>query len=52
MKILKILAASVLLSGCVSADCTENCYLFKSRNLDTEHKCDINPYLAGCPIKR
>ncbi len=49
METIKILAVSLLLSGCVSGDCVSNCYLLKTRNHDLEHKCNMDPYRPDCP---
>lgn len=52
MKTIKILAVSLLLSGCVSGDCINNCYIWGKRDLELLHKCNIDPLRADCPVQR
>lgn len=52
MKVILIIVASVLVSGCVSGDCTEDCYYLIGKDLELEYKCDMAPYRPDCPVNR
>ncbi len=52
MKTFQILAASILLFGCVPGDCTKDCYILTSKDLELEHKCNMDPYRSDCPVNR
>ncbi len=51
MKTINILAVSLLLSGCVSGDCTKDCDIIIETDIERKHKCDIDPYRTDCPVR-
>lgn len=48
-KIICLLMLAIL-SGCVSGDCENDCYLIKHSIQDLEHACTMDPHRGGCPI--
>jgi hypothetical protein len=52
VKKIKVLAVSLLLSGCVPGDCINNCYIWGRKDLELLHKCNMDPLRADCPVQR
>ncbi len=52
MKVILIIVASVLVSGCVRGDCTKDCYILVGKDLELEYKCNMDPYRSDCPVDR